>query len=152
MQDLDTLADFNNLRQASNYEQAKRKINEALFPCLADPHSHEFDFWIGEWDVFATGTNKLVGHSLVQSISGGCGLLENWTSVQKSTGKSINYFDPAEGKWRQDWLSSTHSIMHYYNGEYKDGAMNFRYEGMNRNGVKVLGNFRFYHVDQNTVR
>src|ERR1700741_2377530 len=71
-------------------------------PCAAEPHTHDFDFWIGEWDVYQSGTDKLVGHSLIQSISGGCGILENWSGLQGGTGKSVNYYNLAERLWQQD--------------------------------------------------
>ncbi|HVS92579.1 MAG TPA: hypothetical protein VHE59_11130 [Mucilaginibacter sp.] len=150
--DLDTLADFKNLRQSADYEPAKKKITEIIYPCLADPHTHDFDFWVGEWDVYATGSRYLVGHSVVQNISGGCAILENWTSTQANAGKSINYYDPSDGKWHQDWVGSGQNISHYFNGEYRDGAMNFEYEGVNAKGAKIKGHFRFYHVDKDTVR
>lgn len=60
------------------------------YPCLHNPHNREFDYWIVSWDVYATGTTTLVGHSLVQKESGGCILLENRTALKNNDGKSIN--------------------------------------------------------------
>ncbi|HVW15422.1 MAG TPA: hypothetical protein VHB54_16440 [Mucilaginibacter sp.] len=120
-------------------------------PCASEPHTHDFDYWIGEWDVYQTGTKTLVGHSVVQSISGGCGLLENWTDLQGGSGKSINYYDPATRKWEQDWVGSGGSAQHYLNGEYRDSVMFFTYERFN-NGKKITGNFKFYNMGSNSVR
>src|ERR1700761_9358224 len=75
-------------------------------PCADEPHTHDFDFWIGEWDVYPTGTQKLAGHSVVQSISGGCGILENWSDLQGGSGKSVNYYNLATKLWEQDWIGS----------------------------------------------
>ena len=152
--DLDTLADLKNVRQASNYKDLRKKVYEAVYPCAAEPHSHDFDFWIGDWEVYQTGTKFLVGHSLVQSIAGDCALLENWTSTQAHSGKSFNYYDAAVGKWEQDWLGAggQSDRQRFYNGEYKDGAMSFTNETVNAQKVKVLGNFRFYNIDKDTVR
>jgi len=121
-------------------------------PCASEPHTHDFDFWIGEWDVYPTGAQKLVGHSLVQSISGGCGLLENWTASQGGDGKSVNYYNLATGKWEQDWIGSGGGAQRYLNGVYKDGAMQFTYEFIDKQGNKKTGNFKFYNIDKNTVR
>ncbi len=122
-------------------------------PCADEPHTHDFDFWIGEWDVYKTGTQSpSVGHSVVQSISGSCALLENWTSTQGNTGKSINYYNTATGKWEQDWIGSDGVPQRYLNGEYKDSVMRFSYETTNPQGKKVTGNFKFYYIDKNTVR
>lgn len=150
--ELDTSADFKNVRQAANYNDIKKKVYESVYPCAAEPHAHEFDFWIGEWDVYQTGGKLLVGHSSVQSISGECALLENWTSTQAQTGKSINYYNPSTGKWEQDWIGSGGGPQRYLNGEYKDNVMHFIYESTNANGQKITGNFKFYNIDKDTVR
>ena len=121
-------------------------------PCSAEPRTHDFDFWIGDWNVYPTGGKTLVGYSSVQSISGDCAILENWTSSKGQTGKSINYYDPSTSKWEQDWVGSGGGVQHYLNGEYKDGAMNFTYETVDAKGQKVTGNFRFYHIGKDTVR
>jgi tetratricopeptide (TPR) repeat protein len=150
--DLDTLSDYKNIRQAANFADIRKKVYETVFPCAAETHAHDFDFWIGEWDVYQTGTKFLVGHSLVQSISGECALLENWASTQASTGKSINYYNAATGKWEQDWIGSAGGPQRYLSGEYKDGAMQFAYEFTNAQGKKQTGNFKFYNIDKDTVR
>jgi tetratricopeptide (TPR) repeat protein len=150
--DLDTLEDFKNVRQAANYSDIKKKVYESVYPCAAELHSHDFDFWIGEWEVYQTGTKFHVGHSVVQSIAGECAILENWTSTQAQTGKSINYYNPSTSKWEQDWIGSGGGPQRYLNGEYKDNIMHFTYETTNAKGQKVTGNFKFYNIDKNTVR
>src|ERR1700741_5316479 len=57
--------------------------------CVNDPERHRFDFWIGEWDV-TTPDGKPAGSSVIESVSGGCALLENWTSRSGGRGKSLN--------------------------------------------------------------
>ena len=152
--DVDTLTDFKNVRQAANYNDIKKRVYEAVYPCAAEPHTHDFDFWIGEWNVYKTGTTYQVGYSSVQSIAGGCAILENWTSTGSNTGKSFNYYDPTTGKWEQDWLGSGGPAdrQRFYSGEYKNGVMSFTSETTNPHGDKVKGNFRFYNIDKDTVR
>ena len=150
--DLDTLADFENLRRASNFTDIRKKVYQKIYPCSAEPHAHDFDFWIGEWDVFQTGGQFLVGHSVVQSIAGECAILENWTSSQAQTGTSINYYNPSTGKWEQDWMGSDGAPQRYLNGIYQDGIMHFTYEAVDAKGKKTTGNFKFYQIDSNTVR
>ena len=140
------------MRQASNFTDIRRKVYETVYPCTAEPHSRDFSFWIGEWDVYQTGSKSLVGHSVVQSISGDCAMLENWTSTQASNGKSINYYNTQTGKWEQDWIGSAGGAQRYLNGEYKDGAMRFTYETVGAKGAKQIGNFIFYNIDKDTVR
>ena len=47
--------------------------------CTAPEH-HQFDFWIGHWDVFLPNGNK-AGENRVESIEGGCALLEQWSGA-----------------------------------------------------------------------
>jgi hypothetical protein len=93
----------------------------------------------------------MVGHSIVQNVAGGCALLENWTSTQASNGKSINYIDPENGKWEQDWIGSSGGPQRFLKGDYRDNAMRFVYES-NSNGTKTTGNFIFYNIGPNEVR
>src|SRR5258708_35338648 len=88
---------------------AQSTVKADPFPCMKDAHAREFDFWIGEWDVFAMGTTKLVGKSKIESASGGCMILENWTAIgpQLHNGKSMNYVDPVTNKWIQVWVGSS---------------------------------------------
>jgi tetratricopeptide (TPR) repeat protein len=150
--DLDTMADFKNVRKAGNFADIRKVVYGTVYPCAVEARAHDFDFWIGEWEVYQTGSKFLVGHSLVQSISGGCALLENWTSTQASTGKSVNYYNTATGKWEQDWIGSAGGPQRYLDGVYKDSAMQFTYEFTNGQGKKQTGNFKFYNIDKDTVR
>lgn len=152
--DLDSLADYKNIRESSKFKDIRKNLYEILYPCTKEPRSHDFDFWIGDWDTYATGTKFLTGHSHVEAMAGGCAILENFTSTQLYTGKSFNYYDPAKGKWEQDWVGGggPGDRTRYYNGEYRDGAMHFTSESINARGIKTLGNFIFYNIDKDTVR
>jgi len=149
--ELDTLSEFKTMQGMAEYKNIYQKIYALAYPCTTMPHTHDFDFWIGEWDVYQTGTRNLVGHSLVQSVSGGCSLLENWNATTANNGKSLNYYDVNAGTWEQDWIGSAGGSQRYLNGEYKNGMMHFTYEST-ANGQKVTGNFMFYNIDKNTVR
>jgi hypothetical protein len=119
---------------------------------MGDHHAREFDFWIGEWNVYVTGTKNYAGHSLIQMISGGCALLENWDSPA-GNGKSINFIDPVTNKWKQSWAGSyANGIQEFTNGEYKDSAMRFIFERTNVQGNKIIGRFIFYNEGPDQVR
>jgi hypothetical protein len=96
----------------------------------------------------------LSGYSHVESMAGGCALLENYVSTQAYTGKSFNFYDTAAGKWEQDWIGAggPGDRQRYYNGEFKNGAMHFIYETTNPNGEKIKGNLIFYFINQDSVR
>lgn len=72
----------------------------------------EFDFWVGEWNVYKNGTDSIVGKSHIQSINDGKGLLENYEATGSAyTGKSLNTFNRATGKWEQYWIDNTGLVL-----------------------------------------
>lgn len=74
---------------------------------------HEFDFWIGEWEVYKTGTKNIVGYSKIESIIDGIAIQENYKSAKsKYTGTSINKYNPATGQWEQYWVDNTKLTLH----------------------------------------
>jgi hypothetical protein len=155
--EIETHLDFVNLRKDNRFENTKRLVYENAFPCQKDSRTKEFNFWLGEWDVYANGTTTLVGKSKIESASGGCMVLENWTAVgpQLHNGKSMNYVDPVTSKWIQVWVGSSgvnsQNIIRFYDGEYKDGAMRFVFN-YEVNGAKIIGRFIFFNEGPNQVR
>ncbi len=150
--ELDTLADFSSMRDEKRFKDIRQQVYVTAYPCMGNPHAREFDFWVGEWDVYPTGAKNIAGHSLIQMIAGGCALLENWDSPA-STGKSINFINPVNNKWKQSWAGSYASgIQEFVDGEYKDGAMRFTFETTNPQGAKIIGRLIFFNVAPGQVR
>ena len=73
-------------------------------PCAA-PEYHQLDFWVGKWDVFSTGKDKLVAHSLIESVCG-CGIRENWMPLNNQPGGSLSVYVPGDKHWEQFWIDS----------------------------------------------
>lgn len=148
---LQTDEDLNNIRDDVRFAKMIDALDRRTRPCMYQPESRQFDFWVGDWDVFNTNSQK-VGTNLVQSFSEGCALMENWAaSVGGGNGKSINYYDASTGKWYQHWIGSGGGALRY-EGSFKDGAI--RYEGstIGQDGKKTLHKLTFFRVDENTVR
>jgi tetratricopeptide (TPR) repeat protein len=154
LNELDSLPAFRNLRVSANFHEVRQKVYESIYPCSKEPRNHDFDFWIGDWNCYRTGSQVLSGYSHVESMAGGCALLENYTSVQGYCGKSFNFYDTIKGKWEQDWIGSggAGDRQRYYNGEFKNGALHFSYESTSSNGEKIKGRFIFYHISKDSVR
>lgn len=69
---------------------------------------HQFDFWLGHWDVYTFGTDNLVGESHIETIIDSVGLLENYKAMKsKYTGKSLNKYNPAKEQWEQYWIDNS---------------------------------------------
>lgn len=107
------------LAQEQQGEPAKAPIP----PCEAAPQFSQFDFWLGEWNVYTNdakrafqGTNSITKHHK------NCLVMENWSSAQGGTGSSMNYYDAVEGQWRQLWVAGGYSI-DYTGGLDESGSM-----------------------------
>ncbi|MEO8413741.1 MAG: tetratricopeptide repeat protein [Ginsengibacter sp.] len=150
--ELDTAREYDKIRNDAGFKNLVAKANDLLFPCMKNPHAREFDFWIGEWDVYPTGSSQLVGSSSIQMGSGGCFLLENWTAIGfPNTGKSMNFVDPATDKWKQVWVGSEGTITEYINGVYKDSVMEFESTQKSPQGMAKI-RFRFFNQGTGKVR
>ena len=92
--------------------------------CVNDPAHHLFDFWIGEWDVTTKDGTK-VGTSVIQSVSNGCAILENWSSMRGGTGKSLNSYNPQLKQWQQFWAGAGGEVNEYRSSESVDTGLRF---------------------------
>jgi len=72
-------------------------------PC-SDAIFRQFDFWLGDWDVYGP-KGKLAGTNSITREENGCLLIEHWTSARGGAGQSYNFVDLETGKWRQIWVS-----------------------------------------------
>jgi len=75
----------------SNYSHAQKT------PCTSDPVYRQFDFWIGDWEVYARNDKK-AGDSKIELILDSCIILENWKSASSRnglyySGKSFNTYN-----------------------------------------------------------
>ena len=90
------------------------------------PETHQFDFWLGEWDVWwrepdsdvTGGTNRIErsfdGHVIVEHFDGQPG-----TPLQ---GMSVSVFDIRTGKWYQTWVDNAGGYLDF-SGAFSDGKM-----------------------------
>jgi hypothetical protein len=91
--------------------------------CSPDPY-HQFDFWLGKWEVTEKG--KVAGINRIESILGGCALLESWQGASGFRGNSINFYDAPRGVWHQTWIDHTGGAL-LLEGRFENGVM--RLEG-----------------------
>jgi len=60
------------------------KAQKAVSPC-SDPVYRQFDFWLGQWDVYSP-KGKKAGDSKISLILDSCIILEEWTSTAITNG------------------------------------------------------------------
>jgi hypothetical protein len=89
-------------------------------PCSA-PQYHQFDFWLGDWDVFDNDPHTLVARAKVSSILDGCVLLEEYEQTDGLKGKSFSIYDASRDVWHQSWVTNRGQLLwmegHYANNE-----------------------------------
>jgi hypothetical protein len=83
-------------------------------PCAA-PASRQFDFWAGSWTV-KNPQGKIAGTNRIETILGGCALQENWSGAGGMSGTSLNFYDPADGRWHQLWVDGSGTILRLAGG------------------------------------
>lgn len=93
----------------------------AQSPCASNPAYRQFDFWLGEWEVFARNGNK-AGESKISLILDSCIILEEWTSANLSRGivykgKSFNTYNARTGEWQQTWVDNVGGSTEYLKGK-----------------------------------
>ena len=119
-------------------------------PCEADSVYRQFDFWVGEWDVF-TPEGQQAGTNRIEKLLRGCLLLEQWKGASGGEGKSINYFDPIRKRWVQTWVDGQGGIISV-EGAFEAGAMRFEGEHFYPDGRRELFRMTFTPQEDGSVR
>jgi tetratricopeptide (TPR) repeat protein len=149
---LKTEKDLDFVREDKRFTAVLAKADSNFRPCMYVPEWRQFDFWIGEWDVY-TPQGQLAGNNVIQNAEAGCLLIENWTGSLGGTGKSINFYDKEMGKWRQIWVANNGTITEFA-GSYdeKERIMKLYGETQPRSGTKISRKLFFYNLAPGKVR
>ncbi|MFT3914165.1 MAG: hypothetical protein QM704_08600 [Anaeromyxobacteraceae bacterium] len=113
------------------------------------PQHRAFDFWLGTWDV--TAGAKTAGQNHIERILSGCGLQEHWTGAKGNRGTSLNWFDPADGKWHQLWLDDQGTVLKLEGGP-RDGGMVLEGEAPGPGGKLERQRITWSRLDGGKVR
>ncbi len=132
------------------------KSTFAQKPCEKDPIYNQFDFWVGEWEVYDLKGN-VAGHSKITKILDNCVVLEEWTSASAQqglvfSGKSYNSYNAASKQWQQNWVDNTGGTTEYLTGYFENSAMHFKSRPFSLNGKIAVRKLTFYKLDINKVR
>lgn len=151
--EIETAPDFKNFRTTKEYLKIHDQLYDTTYPCVKKPEARWFDFWVGHWNAYVTGTQNLAGISKIEKIAGECAILENWTSSNGTyQGKSINFYNAATQKWEQHWVGSEGGYQKFEQGEYKDSVMRFTFTKSLVEKPVTLGRFSFMNQGANQVQ
>ena len=100
--------------------------------CASADH-HQFDFWIGDWEVTDSAGATVYGTNRVASEEGGCLVHENWAGSRGGTGQSLNFYDPLKHQWEQVWVGSDGLVLQI-TGHLDGNSMVLEGQGMGPGG------------------
>ena len=101
----------------------------------AAPEHHQFDFWLGDWEV-RTPEGKLAGHNTISRTLGGCVLQESWRGASGHHGTSYNIYDASRRRWHQTWVDDEGTLLQL-DGAFADGRMVLMGESVDSAGKPV---------------
>lgn len=79
-------------------------VGNAHTPC-AEAAYRQLDFRLGSFDV-TTGTGVQAGKSHVETILGGCALVEHWMGAVSGAGEATFAYDSADERWHMTFINS----------------------------------------------
>lgn len=127
-------------------------------------HYHEFDFWIGEWDLtnlrlqedgswseVGTATNR------VFPVAGGCGIVELWDGYLGGShirGFSVRTYSSETGKWHLvlNWPRQNRAGFSMLEGVFTQGRGEFFSESTAADGSPGLTRYTFADIGHDTFR
>jgi hypothetical protein len=122
-------------------------------PCTTDPVYRQFDFWIGDWEVYSLNGKK-AGDSRIELILDSCIILENWKSMSSGyAGKSFNTFNATTGQWQQTWVDNAGGSTEYLEGKFENNKMIFQTKPFAfSKDTMAIRRLTFYNLSPNKVR
>jgi hypothetical protein len=136
---------FESLRTDARFKELQEKMK----PCNT-PEYHQFDFWIGSWEVRAPQGGTVLGHNDITRENDGCVLQEHWSSLRVEKGTSFNYYDGRDSKWHQIYFDNSGNMAAYppMAGGLKDGRMVFLTDA----SQSPLARWTFYPLDTGSTK
>jgi hypothetical protein len=95
--------------------------NEGQAGCAA-PTYRQFDFWLGDWDVFDSHSQAKVARVHVTRTLEDCVLLEEYRGSDGHEGQSFSIYDGPRGVWHQTWVTNRGQLL-VIEGNLRAGAM-----------------------------
>ncbi len=122
---------------------AQTEHEHALPNCNA-PEFSQFDFWIGEWDLY--WEDSLRGTNTVRKGLDNCSIEENFSEFNDGLqGKSWSVYNPKKQKWQQTWIDNKGSYL-LFEGALKGDTMTLQHEKTTTTGEQILFQMLFHHI------
>jgi hypothetical protein len=90
--------------------------------CASSAHQ-AFDFWLGVWEVTASGQDKPSAINKISRGHGGCVIREDYRTTGGYTGMSMSFYDMKRKTWHQTWMGADGGALYIEGGLNESGAM-----------------------------
>jgi ketosteroid isomerase-like protein len=97
----------------------------------------QFDFWVGDWDVFDVSGEARVAGVHVDRVLDGCALRERYQDNNGMQGESLSIYDASRGLWHQSWFTNRGRYLSI-DGKLDSGAMILAGSYKSADGVDTL--------------
>lgn len=104
--------------------------------CSTLPY-HEFDFWLGDWDVFELDGTAPVARTQVERALDGCALRERYESTDGMRGESLSAYDATRHLWQQSWFTNRGQLL-VIEGRRNADAMVLEGSRTNADGLELV--------------
>jgi len=88
----------------------------------SSPQYRQFDFWVGDWEVFEKDATTSSAHVRVERILDGCVLREHYEDKSGTVGESFTIYNAARKLWHQTWVTNRGRLLTIEGGQ-KAGSM-----------------------------
>jgi hypothetical protein len=95
---------------------------QSATPCAGAKY-RQFDFWVGDWDVFDVERPAVVvARARVELILNGCVLHEVYEGLDGHKGESFTIYDATRDTWHQSWVND-HGYLLTIEGSLQGSSM-----------------------------
>jgi hypothetical protein len=112
---------------------------------------HEFDFFLGDWDVYDVGASTVKAHNTVTPMLAGCAVREVYRRADGYAGESFSMYDAPRGHWHQSWVTNRGELL-LLDGGLKDGTMVLTGSEAGENGASSVIRGVWLREDDGSVR
>jgi hypothetical protein len=91
-------------------------------PSCTRAEYHQFDFFIGDWDAYDVGSQKVKAHNVITRMLGGCAIREVYSRADGYVGESFSVYDSARATWHQSWVTNRGEVLSL-DGGLRNGDM-----------------------------
>ncbi len=118
-------------------------------PCQS-PEAHQFDFWLGQWNVSWGEQGK--GTNTIRKDLGDCVIIESFDGRPATplVGMSVATFDARAGQWKQSWVDNQGGYLDFAGSWQTDRMILQRHAS--REGVDFLQRMVWYDISQDTLQ